>query len=178
MKEIANGWATPRLNCVEEDLICHRRRVNPVEKIYASLPIFLYINPSYVRMLLEPLLEFQNSPIYTNGYAAPDLGTKPFQGCIELRLTFNRLGIPKCNWKYSAAHRGTRTWVVWYWSLHGFKGLDRICEHVDHGIRLRSLLWTGWSRGPIRELLHERVYRCDAHDTVHSTFFSKNGLNT
>ncbi|TCD67966.1 hypothetical protein EIP91_011767 [Steccherinum ochraceum] len=49
-------------------------RVNPVETIYASLPFWLYLNPDYVGYLLEPLLEYQNSSVYTQPYAATDLG--------------------------------------------------------------------------------------------------------
>ncbi|TCD67398.1 hypothetical protein EIP91_012433 [Steccherinum ochraceum] len=50
-------------------------RVNPVEILYASFPFFLYINPAYAALLLEPLLEYQSSPQYTQPYAATDLGT-------------------------------------------------------------------------------------------------------
>ncbi|KAK7045353.1 hypothetical protein VNI00_007602 [Paramarasmius palmivorus] len=46
------------------------QRVNPVEVIYASLPAYLYINATWGRYLLEPLLENQQSSLY----AAPDLG--------------------------------------------------------------------------------------------------------
>ncbi|KAI0762087.1 hypothetical protein BD413DRAFT_643854 [Trametes elegans] len=48
-------------------------RVNPVERIYAAMPAFLYLNASYLGSLLSPLLDAQDA---TNGqvYAAPDLG--------------------------------------------------------------------------------------------------------
>ncbi|KAK7035331.1 hypothetical protein VNI00_011862 [Paramarasmius palmivorus] len=49
-------------------------RVNPVETIYASFPAFLYINATWGRYLLEPLLQYQQSSLYANNYAAPDLG--------------------------------------------------------------------------------------------------------
>ncbi|KAK7026405.1 hypothetical protein VNI00_015640 [Paramarasmius palmivorus] len=49
-------------------------RVNPVETIYASFPAYLYINATWCRYLLEPLLNYQQSPSYPNDYAAPDLG--------------------------------------------------------------------------------------------------------
>ncbi|KAK7045340.1 hypothetical protein VNI00_007589 [Paramarasmius palmivorus] len=49
-------------------------RVNPVEIIYASFPAYLYINATWCRYLLEPLLEYQQSPNHPNNYAAPDLG--------------------------------------------------------------------------------------------------------
>ncbi|KAF9042247.1 hypothetical protein BJ165DRAFT_260171 [Panaeolus papilionaceus] len=51
------------------------RRTNAVETVYASFPTFLYLNPELARYLLEPLLDYQNSPVYRNNYAAPDLGT-------------------------------------------------------------------------------------------------------
>ncbi|TCD67397.1 hypothetical protein EIP91_012432 [Steccherinum ochraceum] len=50
-------------------------RVNPVEILYASFPFFLYINPVYAGLLLEPMLEFQSSSQYTQAFAATDLGT-------------------------------------------------------------------------------------------------------
>ncbi|KAK6977760.1 hypothetical protein R3P38DRAFT_3472295 [Favolaschia claudopus] len=50
------------------------QRVNPVETIYAALPVLMYLNSSIIGLLLEPLLEYQSSSAYSNGYAAPDLG--------------------------------------------------------------------------------------------------------
>jgi len=55
---------------------CHRR-VNPVEVIYASFPAFLYLNATLAGRLLEPLLEFQSSALYSQVYAASDLGKPP-----------------------------------------------------------------------------------------------------
>jgi hypothetical protein len=52
-----------------------RRRTNPVEILYASFPAFLFLNTTLAGKLLEPLLEFQDSSLYRNDYAAPDLGT-------------------------------------------------------------------------------------------------------
>ncbi|TCD69631.1 hypothetical protein EIP91_006856 [Steccherinum ochraceum] len=49
-------------------------RVNPVEGLYASFPFFLYVNPEYAGLLLEPLLQYQNSSQYNQSYAATDLG--------------------------------------------------------------------------------------------------------
>ncbi|KAF8180551.1 hypothetical protein K438DRAFT_1938236 [Mycena galopus ATCC 62051] len=51
------------------------QRVNPTEVIYAALPTFMYLNPNITGVLLEPLLEYQNSSAYTNPFAAPDLGS-------------------------------------------------------------------------------------------------------
>ena len=51
------------------------RRTNPVEILYASFSAFLFLNTTLAGKLLEPLLEFQDSSLYRNDYAAPDLGT-------------------------------------------------------------------------------------------------------
>ena len=51
------------------------RRTNPVEILYASFSAFLFLNATLAGKLLEPLLEFQDSSLYRNDYAAPDLGT-------------------------------------------------------------------------------------------------------
>ncbi|KAL1667943.1 hypothetical protein GGF50DRAFT_86409 [Schizophyllum commune] len=50
-------------------------RVNAVETLYASWPAFLYVNATWAGYLLEPLLRFQSSNVYTKDFAAPDLGT-------------------------------------------------------------------------------------------------------
>ncbi|KAH9052587.1 hypothetical protein EDB87DRAFT_1570373 [Lactarius vividus] len=50
-------------------------RVNPVEKMYFSFPAIMYIDPDLGGLLLEPLFRLQESPKYTNPYAAQDLGT-------------------------------------------------------------------------------------------------------
>jgi len=49
-------------------------RVNPVEVLYAAFPIFLYLNASFAKRLLAPLLDFQDSALYTLPYAASDIG--------------------------------------------------------------------------------------------------------
>lgn len=52
--------------------------MNPVEVLYSAFPMFLYFDASFGGSfggaLLSPLLEFQNSPQYTQTYAAKDLG--------------------------------------------------------------------------------------------------------
>ncbi|KAJ4485238.1 hypothetical protein J3R30DRAFT_3282917 [Lentinula aciculospora] len=50
------------------------QRVNPVEVLYASLPAFLYFNASWTRYLLEPLMQFEQSDLYTLPFASEDLG--------------------------------------------------------------------------------------------------------
>ena len=54
-------------------LICVRSRVNPVEHIYAAVPMFLYLNASIGGALLEPLLESQVS-LTGQQFAAVDIG--------------------------------------------------------------------------------------------------------
>ena len=49
--------------------------VNGVDVIYAASPIYLYLNPEILGYLLRPLLEYQESHIYPNSYAAIDIGT-------------------------------------------------------------------------------------------------------
>ncbi|KAH9924399.1 uncharacterized protein B0H18DRAFT_1119936 [Fomitopsis serialis] len=51
------------------------RRVTPVEKLYAALPMFLYFNASLVKPLLVPLLEQQNTSLGAFPYAAKDIGS-------------------------------------------------------------------------------------------------------
>ncbi|KAH9920686.1 uncharacterized protein B0H18DRAFT_1213278 [Fomitopsis serialis] len=51
------------------------RRVTPVEKLYAALPMFLYLNASLVKPLLVPLLEQQNTSLGAFPYAAKDIGS-------------------------------------------------------------------------------------------------------
>ncbi|KZT68278.1 hypothetical protein DAEQUDRAFT_812241 [Daedalea quercina L-15889] len=50
------------------------RRVTPVETLYAALPMFLHYNASFLKPLLEPLLEQQNSSTNSSPYAAKDIG--------------------------------------------------------------------------------------------------------
>ncbi|KAI0368349.1 hypothetical protein BV20DRAFT_471147 [Pilatotrama ljubarskyi] len=47
-------------------------RVNPVEQIYAALPMLLYLNTSLIRPLLAPLLDAQDGQ--SGPYAAQDIG--------------------------------------------------------------------------------------------------------
>ncbi len=50
----------------------YRRRVNPVEVLYASFSSLLYFNETWLGYALEPLLRAQDGKGV--GYAAPDLG--------------------------------------------------------------------------------------------------------
>ncbi|KAG2023934.1 glutaminase GtaA, variant 2 [Coprinopsis cinerea AmutBmut pab1-1] len=51
-------------------------RANPVDALYASTPALLYLNPSLVGILLDPLLEAQSLSSYPHPYAVPDLGAQ------------------------------------------------------------------------------------------------------
>jgi hypothetical protein len=77
MKDV--GYSRSNLSIYKDDIVFDLkfspRRTNPVEIMYASFPAFLFLNTSLAGKLLEPLLEFQNSSLYRNDYAAPDLGT-------------------------------------------------------------------------------------------------------
>lgn len=42
--------------------------------LYASLPAILYLNATWAGYLLRPLLEFEASALYSQTFAAPDLG--------------------------------------------------------------------------------------------------------
>ncbi|KAH9942450.1 uncharacterized protein BXZ73DRAFT_41115 [Epithele typhae] len=50
------------------------RRANPVEKLYAAWPGYLYLNASFCSAMLRPLLESQD-PLTGQAFAAPDLGS-------------------------------------------------------------------------------------------------------
>uniref|UniRef100_A0A0W0F8G8 Glutaminase a n=1 Tax=Moniliophthora roreri TaxID=221103 RepID=A0A0W0F8G8_MONRR len=54
--------------------IGNSQRIHPVEVIYASFPAFLYINATWGKYLLEPLLEYSKSTSNQFNYATSDLG--------------------------------------------------------------------------------------------------------
>ncbi|KIK65828.1 hypothetical protein GYMLUDRAFT_38307 [Collybiopsis luxurians FD-317 M1] len=54
--------------------IGNSQRTNPVEVLYAAWPAILYLNASWAGYLLEPLLQFESSGLYNEGFAAEDLG--------------------------------------------------------------------------------------------------------
>lgn len=54
--------------------------MNAPDVIYAAMPAFIYLWPDLLRFLLEPLLEFQVSSLYTNAYAAQDIGMLLLEG--------------------------------------------------------------------------------------------------
>ena len=48
--------------------------MNAVDVIYAASPVYLYLNPEILGYLLRPLLEYQETHLYPNSYAARDIG--------------------------------------------------------------------------------------------------------
>ncbi|KAL5494568.1 hypothetical protein ACEPAI_29 [Sanghuangporus weigelae] len=50
--------------------------VNAVDVLYSAMPIYLYLNPDILGYLLSPLLKYQESPQYTNLFAAQDAGSR------------------------------------------------------------------------------------------------------
>ncbi|AEO64520.1 uncharacterized protein THITE_2110742 [Thermothielavioides terrestris NRRL 8126] len=51
--------------------------IQTVDVIFPAYPIFLYLNASIARYILDPLFENQESGAYPNAYAEHDLGTFP-----------------------------------------------------------------------------------------------------
>lgn len=49
--------------------------VNAVDVLYAAFPMYMYLNPDLGGYLLKPLLEYQNTDMYTLPYAALNIGT-------------------------------------------------------------------------------------------------------
>lgn len=50
-------------------------RTNSVDVLYAAFPAYLYLSPALAGYTLKPLLESQDTPLYTVPYAAQDMGT-------------------------------------------------------------------------------------------------------
>ncbi|KAF3905677.1 hypothetical protein ABW21_db0209020 [Orbilia brochopaga] len=46
-----------------------------IDVIFPAFPFFLYANPTWLRYLLEPLLEHQSAGLYPNDYSMHDLGS-------------------------------------------------------------------------------------------------------
>lgn len=46
-----------------------------IDVIFPAFPFFLYVNPAWLRYLLEPLLEHQSAGLYPNDYSMHDLGS-------------------------------------------------------------------------------------------------------
>ncbi|KAF9523661.1 hypothetical protein CPB83DRAFT_821241 [Crepidotus variabilis] len=49
-------------------------RSNAVDVLFSAFPAFLYLDVKLASLLLEPLFEFQSSPLYRNNCSASDLG--------------------------------------------------------------------------------------------------------
>ena len=48
--------------------------MNTVDTLFTAFPAFLYFNPELAGYLLEPLLKYQDSPAYTQNFAAKNIG--------------------------------------------------------------------------------------------------------
>lgn len=77
------------------------RRINPVERMYAAFPAYLYLNASLGGGLLAPLLEVQDT-LVGQEYAAQDLGTPTSSAIFEYHDR------PCCRHKLSE-----RNWYSW-----------------------------------------------------------------
>lgn len=74
-------------------------RINAPDVIYAAMPAYIYLWPDFLRLLLEPLLEYQASPSYTNAYAAQDIGTSAweFLDNLEKLNNYHRRFLSECD---------------------------------------------------------------------------------
>ena len=70
-----------------------------MDTLYASFPAYLYLNVTWARYLLTPLLEFQDSSLYSNISAMDGLGESLdyFIKNNSIKLTGIRPFVPKCN---------------------------------------------------------------------------------
>lgn len=84
---------------LEQTYICSlSMTVNTVDVLYSAFPAFIYLNPALGKYLLTPLLEYQDSPMYTLDYAARNIGTKIQLVILRISLTqIFRLCIPECD---------------------------------------------------------------------------------
>ena len=55
-----------------------------MENLYASFPFFLYMNATYGKYLLEPVLEVASSSNWTQQYAPQDIGALVSLGQMSL----------------------------------------------------------------------------------------------
>ncbi|EMD40769.1 hypothetical protein CERSUDRAFT_111353 [Gelatoporia subvermispora B] len=55
--------------------ISSSEKINTVDVLYATLPLFLYLDPAMVKLSLLPLLEYQATGQYPNEWAVHDIGT-------------------------------------------------------------------------------------------------------
>lgn len=49
-------------------------RASPVDIMYAAFPAYLYLSPALGGYLLKPIFQLQDTPLYTQPYAAQNLG--------------------------------------------------------------------------------------------------------
>ncbi|KAI5802839.1 putative glutaminase [Pyronema domesticum] len=65
---------TPKDPIINLKEISSNGNYQTVDVIFPAFPFFLYLNPSWLAYLLEPLLEHQNAGLYPNAYSIHDLG--------------------------------------------------------------------------------------------------------
>ncbi|KAK7047204.1 hypothetical protein VNI00_006870 [Paramarasmius palmivorus] len=76
-------------------------RVNPVDTIFSALPMYAYLNASLVGLLLDPLLEYQDSSSRNNSFASPDLGNTVDNRNLGLESTSSMLILALAHAQYS-----------------------------------------------------------------------------
>lgn len=67
--------------------------VNTVDTLFAAFPAFLYFNPELAGYLLVPLLKYQDSPAYTQNYAAKNIGTHDTPSMKHFLTCVNRISL-------------------------------------------------------------------------------------
>lgn len=83
---------------------CHSfvlQNVNTVDVIFPAWSIFLYTNPAIGKYLLLPLLEYQASGQYPNGWACHDMGESSSLVRNRTGITHlpdNRVELPERDW--------------------------------------------------------------------------------
>ena len=76
VKDIGSSqYARSVSRAIPMTLIQIHRRTNPVDRLYAAFPAYLYLNASLCSAMLAPLLEAQDG-LTGQLYASPDLGER------------------------------------------------------------------------------------------------------
>ncbi|KAF3934547.1 hypothetical protein ABW19_dt0208723 [Dactylella cylindrospora] len=120
-----------------------------IDVIFPAFPFFLYVNPAWLRYLLEPLLEHQSAGLYPNDYSMHDLGSSfpnvtghpdgrdeymPVEECGNM-LIMGAAAVGSLIDEYGGGEKGRKMAKDW---LEGAWG--------DGGIfRNRYALWRKWT---------------------------------
>jgi hypothetical protein len=65
--------------------------LNTVDLIFQTWPVFISLNPEYIRLLFQPILEYSNAGRWPHPWVIHDLGARQFRHKSEPRdvqLTF------------------------------------------------------------------------------------------